>query len=113
MKFNYIYISVKTTEGYEEGYVHRTGLSGQYGYHSTKDNADIFVRPGAESEHLDGEDFYLIYRNGFWFITNEVYGFNELVGIDADFGAFLRIKTTGTPVWASNRLLVIVSFSHF
>ena len=85
----------------------RTGLSGRYEYHSTKSNADIFVRP-AGTYAFAGEHFFLIYRNGFWYITNQEYAFYEPVGRQPNFGAFLRLKTTGTQNSRAKQ-----SLSHF
>ena len=96
-EFNHVYISVKTTVGYDYGYVNRRSLSGRYEYHSTKYGSDIFVQPAGKNA-LEGEQFFLTYRDGFWYITNEEYAFytREPVGREPNFGAFLRLKTTGT-----------------
>ena len=102
MEFNDIYISVEKTEGYDLGFVNRTGLSGRYKYHSTKNNTKIFVQPESTSlqgtllRNNPGEHFYLIYRDGFWYITNEEFAFDERNARDSDFKAFLRLKTRGT-----------------
>ena len=94
-EFDHLYISVETTEGFNQGRVNRHGLSGRYEYHSTKHDSDIFVQP-AGINALEGDHFYLIYRNGFWYITNEV----GKEPWEPDFGAFLRLKTTGTSnIW--------------
>ena len=95
VQFNYIYISVKTTEGYDLGHVHRSGLSGRYKYHSTDDNADIFRAARLGDVYLHGEHFFLIYRNGFWFITNERFGPNNNADKNNKLGSFLRVQTTG------------------
>ena len=86
VQFNNIYIYVEKTYGKEQDPVHRSGLSGRYQYHCTEDNADIFRAA------LPVENLFLIYRNGFWFITNED---NVHKKIDNKFGAFLRVQTTG------------------
>ena len=56
----------------------REELSGRYNYHSTKNNSDVFVRDGPISK-LEGSQFYLIRRNGCWFITNEQYALDETI----------------------------------
>ena len=97
VQLNNIYIYVEKTYGNEQDPVHRSGLSGRYQYHCTEDNADIFRadRPGIfipRRVGLTGENLFLIYRNGFWFITNEHNVHKE---IDNKFGAFLQVQTTG------------------
>ena len=77
-------------------------LSGPYQYHCTNDGADIFVRPGP-IYGLVGDIFFLVYRNGFWFITNEEFALEtqtrEKLGPDGKlvptFEGFMRLKTTG------------------
>ena len=94
---------MQTTEGFIQGHVNRRGLSGRYEYHSTKYDSDIFVQP-AGINALEGEHFYLICRNGFWYITNEVG--REPVGWKPDSGAFIRLNTTGTPnIWVQQYTL--------
>ena len=76
----------------QEGKSPKNDLSGKYTYASTRGNVDTFV----------GEEFIpslgktkpvLLYRNGFWFITNEEYYIgqkktNEIQG-------YLRLETKG------------------
>ena len=73
----------------------RDELSGRYDYHSTKNNSDIFVRYESIPE-LEGSEFYLIRRNGYWFITNEKYALDEKISIhDGLFRGFLRRTNLG------------------
>ena len=81
-----------TIEGYHEGYVEKNQLSGRYKYHSTKDNADIFVREGPVLG-LVGKRFYLIYRNGCWIITNEFYAHDGTLSYKTC--GFVRLLTKG------------------
>ena len=77
----------------------KDGLSGHYEYHSTKkypDNPDplpVFARR-ADIPGLTGKQFFLIHRNGFWFITNETSAINEKLNFGA-LGSFLRLQTKG------------------
>ena len=70
----------------------KENLSGRYIYHSTENNVDIYVRDG-RAFGLVGDSFFLIYRNGFWFITNELYACNGK--FSNKIGGFFRLKTKG------------------
>jgi len=71
-----IYISVKTRTGGP-----KDKLSGKYDYIWTKDNVDMFAKPLADfssglysgSNTYPASKFFLIYRNGFWFITSDEF----------------------------------------
>lgn len=63
-----IYISVKIQDGKSP----KNDLSGRYSYVSNKNNADTFVREEFVPS-LEKTQFVLLYRNEFWFITNEEY----------------------------------------
>ena len=83
-----IYISVKM----EDGKSPKNDLSGKYSYASTSGNEDTFVREQFIPS-LGKTQFVLLYRNGFWFITNEEYYIgqkktNEMQG-------YLRLETKG------------------
>jgi len=82
---------VSTTEGFQLHKANKSGLSGHYKYHSTIDGTDIFALSGPKynaTNRLIGKQFFLIYRNGFWFFTNEIFENKPFVG-------FLRLQTTG------------------
>jgi len=88
---------VNTTEGYQLHKANKSGLSGHYKYHSTKDGTDIFALSGRKhlvNYDLRGQQFFLIYRNGFWFFTNEMF-FPEMVWPDKPFVGFIRLQTKG------------------
>ena len=88
---------MSTTEGFHLRKADKSGLSGLYKYHSTKDGTDIFALSGPKcnaTNRLLGEQFFLIYRNGFWFFTNEM--FVPKKKWPKPFVGFLRLQTKGT-----------------
>ena len=88
---------MSTTEGFQLRKANKSGLSGHYKYHSTIDSTDIFALSGPKynaTNRLLGEQFFLIYRNGFWFFTNEMF-FPEMVWPDKPFVGFIRLQTKG------------------
>ena len=80
--------------GADVNFENYTWLSGQYNYYSTKDGSDIFVRDEL-LYRVNGEEVYLIYRNGFWFLAN-----HTILEIKANkpVEGFLRLKTTGNHI---------------
>ena len=98
-KINDIYICVSATEGFQLRKANKSGLSGHYKYHSTKDGTDIFALSGPKHytnyyTNLRGEQFFLIYRNGFWFFTNEIFA-PQQKWPNEPFVGFLRLQTKG------------------
>ena len=87
----------------------RDGLSGKYKYHSTKNNSDAFVSTQT-STALDGKQYYLIHRNGTWYITNEKH-IDETSHI---FSAFLCFHTKGLPykLTFDNKIYVAYDMLH-
>ena len=76
----------------QEGKSPKNDLSGKYSYASTRGNVDTFVREEFIPS-LGNTKSVLLYRNGFWFITNEEYYIgqkktNEIQG-------YLRLETKG------------------
>ena len=76
----------------QKGKSPKNDLSGKYSYASTRGNGDTFVREEFIPS-LGNTKSVLLYRNGFWFITNEEYYIgqkktNEIQG-------YLRLETKG------------------
>ena len=122
-----IYISVKTRTGGP-----KDKLSGKYDYIWTKDNVDMFAKPLADfssglysgSNTYPASKFFLIYRNGFWFITNDEFAFDQKK--TDEMQGYVRLETKGKirdpsilskhfpphslgPRWASN-VAICISF---
>ena len=86
-----IYISVKIQDG-KEGKSPKNDLSGKYSYVSNKNNADTFVREEFVPS-LEKTQFVLLYRNGFWFITNEEYYLGKKKNNEIE--GYVRLETKG------------------
>ena len=67
------------------GYKYKNILSGKYEFDDVKNDANMYTNGSC--------GFYLIYRNGFWFFTNEKYAVEN--NNDNRFKGLLRAKTSG------------------
>ena len=68
-------------------------LSGRYNFFPIGTNENVF-RKETSPVDLVGENFFLVYKNGFWFITNEKYALDQNITCN-QFAGFFRLKTTG------------------
>ena len=71
----------------------RNKLSGRYNFFPLGTNENVFRKEGSTLK-LDGENFFLVHKNGFWFITNEKYALDQNITCN-QFAGFFRLKTTG------------------
>ena len=88
-------------------YRRRNYLSGRYKRYPIGTNENVF-RKEDPTPNLIGENFFLVYGNGFWFITNEKYVMDKQI-----VGGFLRLKASGTSnkMYLDSRLKQLCLFS--
>ena len=94
-------------------------LSGKYDYIWTKDNVDMFAKPLADfssglysgSNTYPASKFFLIYRNGFWFITSDEFALYQKK--TDQMQGYVRLETKGK-IWndpcvlASNLVFLVL-----